>query len=79
MCACVQLQLPDADEKDIDERATWLETRDLEENFVDLVELALHEVKTTCSLLPIFARRGAARGSCLPLEFENDDVIRLFP
>ena len=41
-------QRPEADEKVIDERATWLDTRDLEDSFVDLVELSLHQVRSTC-------------------------------
>ena len=45
---CLQLGSPD--NKDLDERATWLDTRGLEEDFKELVYSALQEVSCLISL-----------------------------
>jgi len=37
-------------ERDEDRRATWLETRNLEENFKELVYLSMQEVHYCCCL-----------------------------
>ena len=38
--------------EEFDERATWLDTRDVKDNFVDLVELALYQVTPSLPVPP---------------------------
>ena len=69
-------QLAEQDQQQLDEekRATWLETRNLEENFKELVYLSIQEVNSNISNLGNSRSRSTTEG-IEPVTWESGMVV----
>lgn len=67
--ASQEVELRSADKNDLDERATWLDTRDLEDDFKELVFLAIQELANEKRITDVITekteqKRGRWQGFC---------------